>query len=105
MMRGILVTAIAAVLLILVLSPAVSAESDVVSPDRVWYKLINHDKAALRWDAVDGADSYTIYSIDKDGTKKIRSVTETEYTLDDLSPSTEYSYGVAAVRKSGIKPV
>ncbi|MBQ5311132.1 MAG: fibronectin type III domain-containing protein [Oscillospiraceae bacterium] len=104
-MRGILVTAIAAVLLILVLSPAVSAESDVVSPDRVWYKLINHDKAALRWDAVDGADSYTIYSIDKDGTKKIRSVTETEYTLDALSPSTEYSYGVAAVRKSGRKAV
>ncbi len=52
----------------------------------------------LTWDAVEGATSYNIYS----GTNTVATaLTETTYTVENLTAGTEYCYNVTAVNEAG----
>lgn len=68
------------------------------------YKVVNHDKVSLKWSKVEGAESYCIYKRDYKTGKYIKTfeVKSNKVTLKNLSPDTEYSYSVAAV-KDGVK--
>ena len=80
-----------------------AAESALKAPEKVWYKLINHDKAALKWDAVEGADSYILYKLDAETGKyiKVCETAKTKLTLKKLTADTEYTYAVRAVGGDG----
>ena len=82
----------------------VSAEETSLNAPVVQFKLINHDKIALKWDAVDGADGYLIYRTDvKTGKtyKYTSSVSDTKVTVAKLSPETEYVFSVVPIKKNG----
>lgn len=68
------------------------------------YKILNHDMVSLKWSKVEGAESYYIYKRDDNTGKYIKKfeVKSNKVTLKNLSPDTEYSYSVAAV-KDGVK--
>ena len=52
----------------------------------------------LTWDAVEGATSYNVYS----GTTTVATaLTETAYTVENLTAGTEYCYNVTAVNEAG----
>ena len=52
----------------------------------------------LTWDAVEGATSYNVYS----GTTTVATaLTETSYTVENLTAGTEYCYNVTAVNEAG----
>lgn len=64
------------------------------------YKIVNHDKVSLKWSKVEGAESYYIYKRDDKTGKYIKKfeVKSNKITLKNLSPDTEYSYSVVAVK-------
>ena len=89
-------------LMICVFSSNVCAEEVITAPV-VQYKLIDHDRIALRWDAVEGADGYYIYRTDVKTGKTFRYpsvVNSTENTIGRLSPDTEYIFSVAPIKKN-----
>lgn len=88
--------------------------NDVKAPSRVSYKLVNHDKAALKWGAIKGADGYKLYRqvIPEEGKivsfstfEETATLTKTQYSLTKLSANTKYTYAVTAFVKSGDKTV
>lgn len=86
-----------------VLFPLSAGAEDLKAPT-VQYKILNHDKVSLKWSNVEGAESYYIYKRDDKTGKYIKKfeVKSNAVTLKNLSPDTEYSYEVAAV-KDGVK--
>ncbi len=104
-MKKALTTIISIVAAALMLTAAVSADSTVSAPTKIWYKLLNHDKVSLKWDAVSGADGYAVYMLDAATSKykKIKELTVPKYTLTGLAPYTEYTCAVTALKKSGGK--
>lgn len=97
----------------LIAPEAAYGDTDAVkATSRVQYKLINHNKAALKWGAVKGADGYKLYravmpeeGIDVSFTtfEEFASLTKTQYSLKKLTADTEYTYAVTAFVKSGDK--
>lgn len=60
------------------------------------------DSVVLTWQSVEGADGYRIYMLDSE-TGKYRScanVKSAKYTVDELSPDTEYRFRVAPLVKT-----
>lgn len=96
---------ITAIIYICIFSLSVSAEKAIKAPT-VQYKLINHDEVKLRWSKSEGADSYYIYvkNSKTGGFVKEGTVKTTSCTITELEASTEYTYGVVAVKqiKNGI---
>ena len=105
------VSALLAVMTAMLMMSFSSLAADApAAPAKVWYKLINHDKVALKWDAVSWAEKYYLYLLNSETGKygKVGSVTKTNCTLKKLQPDTEYTYAVRAVGKSGsskLRPV
>ena len=52
---------------------------------------------ALTWETVEGATSYNVYNSEV----LVANVTETTYTVEGLTPATEYSFIVKAVNEAG----
>ncbi|MCL2053000.1 MAG: hypothetical protein FWG90_00960 [Oscillospiraceae bacterium] len=101
-----LLSATLAILLICIFPiSAATAESPALKPPVLQYRLINHDKIALRWSRVEGADRYFIYQLNPETGKyaKKHETQSTSITLTNLEAETEYSYFVAAVREVGGK--
>ncbi len=94
---------LATVCIIFVFPLSASANENLKAP-AVQYKIVNHDKVSLKWSKVEGAESYYIYKRDDKTGKYIKKfeVKSNAVTLKNLSPDTEYSYTVAAV-KDGAK--
>ena len=90
---------ILAAIFIAVLFPLFASAEDLKAPT-VQYKILNHDKVSLKWSKVEGAESYYIYKRDDKTGKYIKKfeVKSNKVTLKNLSPDTEYSYSVAAVK-------
>ena len=88
-----------AAIFIAVLFP-LSASAEEIKAPTVQYKILNHDKVSLKWSKVEGAESYYIYKRDDKTGKYIKKfeVKSNKVTLKNLSPDTEYSYSVAAVK-------
>ncbi|MDE7289361.1 MAG: fibronectin type III domain-containing protein [Oscillospiraceae bacterium] len=101
-MKKLLAVIFAAIFIAVLFSFSASAE-DLKAP-AVQYKILNHDKVSLKWSRVEGAESYYIYKHDDKTGEYIKKfeVKSNKITLKNLSPDTEYSYSVAAV-KSGEK--
>lgn len=87
------------VIFVTVLFPLSAGAEDLKTPT-VQYKILNHDKASLKWSKVEGAESYFIYKRDDKTGKYIKKfeVKSNKVTLKNLSPDTEYSYSVVAVK-------
>ena len=90
---------ILAAIFIAVMFP-LSAGAEEIKAPTVQYKILNHDKVSLKWSKVEGAESYYIYKRDDKTGKYIKKfeVRSNKVTLKNLSPDTEYSYSVAAVK-------
>lgn len=88
-----------AAIFIFVMFPLSASAEDLKAPT-VQYKILNHDKVSLKWSKVDGAESYYIYKRDDTTGEYIKKfeVKSNKITLKNLSPDTEYSYAVAAVK-------
>ncbi|MBD5140102.1 MAG: hypothetical protein HDT25_01600 [Ruminococcus sp.] len=88
-----------AAIFIAVLFPLYASAEEIKAPT-VQYKILNHDKASLKWSKVEGAESYYIYKRDDKTGKYIKKfeVRSNKVTLKNLSPDTEYSYSVVAVK-------
>jgi fibronectin type 3 domain-containing protein len=80
-----------------------TAETDLDTPENPVAVSSGDDEIILQWDEVDDADGYYIYmSTSKSGTySKIDTVTDTEYTDDELSADTTYYYKVKAYNDDG----
>lgn len=87
------------VIFVTVLFPLSAGAEDLKIPT-VQYKILNHDKVSLKWSKVEGAESYFIYKRDDKTGKYIKKfeVKSNKVTLKNLSPDTEYSYSVVAVK-------
>ena len=99
-----LVSMIICIIVAMLLMTVISFADDVPdAPEKVWYKLINHDKVALKWDAVEGANSYILYKLDAKTGKygKVYETSKTNLTLKKLTADTEYTYAVRAVGNDG----
>ena len=94
-----LLAVIFAAIFIAVLFPFSASAEDLKAPT-VQYKILNHDKVSLKWSKVEGAESYYIYKHDDKTGEYIKKfeVKSNKVTLKNLSPDTEYSYSVAAVK-------
>lgn len=97
-MKKVLAVILAAIF-IAVLFP-LSAGAEEIKAPTVQYKILNHDKVSLKWSKVEGAESYCIYKRDDNTGKYVKKfeVKSNKITLKNLSPDTEYSYSVAAVK-------
>ena len=102
-MKKLLIIVLSLTLLIWVFPISASAEKALAAPT-VQYKIVNHDKVSLRWNKIDGAESYYIYKRNDKTGKYIKKyeVKSNAVTLKKLSPGMEYSYAVVAV-KDGVK--
>ncbi|MCQ2336389.1 MAG: fibronectin type III domain-containing protein [Paludibacteraceae bacterium] len=57
------------------------------------------NKAELSWNANECAETYTIIYVNSDGkVKEISNITTTNYAIEDLTPATDYTFKVEAVR-------
>ena len=88
-----------AAIFIAVLFPLYASAEEIKAPT-IQYKILNHDNVSLKWSKVEGAESYYIYKRDDKTGKYIKKfeVRSNAVTLKNLSPDTEYSYSVAAVK-------
>ena len=66
----------------------------IESPSNLKADSITSSSVTLTWDAVENALSYNVYSADV----LLANVTETTYTVVDLTAETEYTFVVSAVR-------
>ena len=66
----------------------------IESPSNLKADSITSSSITLTWDAVENALSYNVYK----GEELLANVTETTYTVIDLTAETEYSFMVSAVR-------
>ena len=100
-----LFTMIAAAMLCTASVSAENSQTFAAAPAKVWYKLVNHDRVSLKWNAVSGADGYYLYKLNSKTHKyaKIGRITKTVCTLKSLAPETAYTYAVTAFKKSGNK--
>lgn len=91
-------------IIMVVVFPFNAGAAETLKAPTVQYKIVNHDKVSLKWNKIDGAESYYIYKRN-DKTGKYTKIHETKsnaVTLKKLSPDMEYSYAVVAV-KDGVK--
>ena len=91
-------------IIMVVVFPVCAGAAESLKAPTVQYKIVNHDKVSLRWNKIEGAESYYIYKRN-DKTGKYTKIHETKsnaVTLKELSPDTQYSYAVVAV-KDGVK--
>lgn len=97
-MKKILVVIFAAIFIVSLFP--LSAGAEEIKAPTVQYKILNHDKVSLKWSKVEGAEKYYIYKRDDKTGKYIKKfeVKSNKVTLKNLSPDTEYSYSVAAVK-------
>lgn len=79
------------------IGPGVDAGQPPAAPTGLKTGTVTSSSVALSWSAVAGATSYAVY---RDGTK-VRTVSGTSATIGGLSPSTAYSFQVAAVNDAG----
>ena len=98
-MKRILAVIFSVILIVMVFPAGVSAEETLKAPT-VQHKLINHDKIALRWSKIEGADYYYVYRTDVDTGETVRytkSFKGTSTQIDGLKAETDYIFKVAAV--------
>ena len=69
----------------------------LAAPANLMAEATSETTIALTWDAVTGATSYNVYNSDV----LVANVTETTYTVEGLTPATEYSFVVKAVNGAG----
>ncbi|WP_053762740.1 chitinase [Streptomyces sp. AS58] len=79
------------------IGPGVDAGQPPAAPTGLRTGTVTSSSVALSWTAVTGATEYAVY---RDG-QKIRTVSGTSTTVTGLSPSTAYSFQVAAVNAAG----
>ena len=77
-------------------------ESEVIepapaAPANLKAEATSETTIALTWETVEGATSYNVYNSDV----LVANVTETTYTVEGLTPATEYSFVVKAVNGAG----
>lgn len=77
--------------------PGVDAGQPPAAPTGLTAGTVTSSSVALTWSAVTGATGYAIY---RDGVK-VQTVTGTSATVSGLSPSTAYSFQVAATNDAG----
>ena len=77
--------------------PGADAGQPPAAPTGLTTGTVTSSGVALSWSAVTGATSYAIY---RDGTK-VQTASGTSATVTGLSPSTAYSFQVAAVNDAG----
>ncbi|WP_164905034.1 chitinase [Streptomyces cyaneus] len=77
--------------------PGVDAGQPPAAPTGLKSGTVTSSSVALSWSAVAGATSYAVY---RDGAK-VQTVTGTSATIAGLSPSTAYSFQVAALNEAG----
>ncbi|MDE6599834.1 MAG: fibronectin type III domain-containing protein [Oscillospiraceae bacterium] len=97
-MKKALAVIFAAIFIAVLFPLSVSAEE--IKAPTLQYKILNHDKVSLKWSKVEGAESYYIYKRDDKTGEYIKKfeVKSNKVTLKNLSPDTEYSYSVVAVK-------
>ena len=102
-MKKLLMIVLTLILLTALFPISANAEEALKAPT-VQYKIVNHDKVSLKWNKIEGAESYYIYKRNDETGKYIKKyeVKSNAVTLKRLSPDTEYSYAVVAV-KDGVK--
>ena len=102
-MKRFLIAALTLIAAAVFCSVSAFAADRPAAPEKVWYKLINHDNVALKWDAAEGAEKYLLYKLDSETGKyaKVYETAKTKCTLKKLTAYTEYTYAVRAVGKSG----
>ena len=66
----------------------------IAAPTNVAVTAVDAYAVKLTWDAVEYAQSYNVYI----NNELAENLTATSYTLEDLTPSTEYCFEVSAVR-------
>ena len=71
--------------------PAPAAPANLVA------EATSETTIALTWETVEGAKSYNVYNSEV----LVANVTETTYTVEGLTPATEYSFVVKAVNEAG----
>ena len=79
---------------------SVAAFAEELKAPVVQFKLINHDKIALRWNEVEGADYYRIYRTDVETGKTVKyknSTKKTEVNIKGVTAETDYIFKVEAV--------
>ncbi|WP_028802506.1 chitinase [Streptomyces sp. 142MFCol3.1] len=77
--------------------PGADAGQPPAAPTGLTVGTVNSSSVALSWSAVAGATGYAVY---RDGVK-VRTVTGTSATVSGLTPSTAYSFQVAATNDAG----
>jgi len=77
--------------------PGVDAGQPPAAPTGLTVGTVTSSSVALSWSAVTGATGYAIY---RDGVK-VQTATGTSATVSGLSPSTAYSFQVAATNDAG----
>lgn len=90
---------LATVCIVFVFPLSVSAAEALDAPV-LQYKIVNHDRVSLKWSKVEDAENYYIYKRDDKTGKYIKKfeAKSNSVTLKNLSPDTEYSYSVVAVK-------
>ncbi|MEU1197572.1 glycoside hydrolase family 18 protein [Streptomyces sp. NPDC005813] len=77
--------------------PGVDAGQPPAAPTGLTVGTVSSSSVALSWSAVAGATGYVVY---RDGVK-VQTVTGTSATVNGLTPSTAYSFQVAATNDAG----
>ncbi|PBC60757.1 chitinase [Streptomyces sp. Tue6028] len=77
--------------------PGVDAGQPPAAPTGLTVGTVSSSSVALSWSAVAGATGYAVY---RDGAK-VQTVTGTSATVSGLTPSTAYSFQVAATNDAG----
>ncbi|GAA5038374.1 chitinase [Streptomyces siamensis] len=77
--------------------PGVDAGQPPAAPTGLTVGTVSSSSVALSWSAVAGATGYAVY---RDGVK-VQTVTGTSATVSGLTPSTAYSFQVAATNDAG----
>ncbi len=101
-MKKVITAALALVMAAVICSAAVFADSKPKAPVKIWVNIVKHDTVMCKWDKVEGAKSYMVYKLNKNGEyRKVREFEKTDITISKLKANTEYTYGVSAISKSG----
>lgn len=101
-MKKVITAALALVMAAVICSAAVFADSKPKAPVKIWVNIVKHDTVMCKWDKVEGAKSYMVYKMNKNGEyRKVREFEKTDITISKLKANTEYTYGISAISKSG----
>ena len=86
-------------------SDPVTVDDTPAVPANLKVSDVKTNAYTLNWDKVTGAESYKIYIMEGTKATFLADSTTNSYTVKSLTPGTEKSYGVAAVKKNSISDV